>query len=203
MGRRSMRLVFMPGKYVFPGGRIETVDLRHAEGFRLDERREERLLAGTAARFDTRRAIGVALAAIRETFEEVGLAVGRPGGFPGHGATWKRFAATGISPDPAALAPVARAITPPGMPRRYDTRFFCVAASDIGARLAFEQRSDDEFESFAWFSLDDLGALDLPRITRQVLADLDARLRDGSWRDSAQKMPFYRAHRGGMVPEMI
>ena len=61
----------------------------------------------------------VALAAIRETFEETGLAIGvlNPGAAnnPPPGA-WSKFAATGVTPALEAIDFLARAITPPGRP---------------------------------------------------------------------------------------
>lgn len=203
MGRRSPNLAFMPGKYVFPGGRMETGDLRLAKWFQLTADVENRLLASTHARFDARRAVGLALAAIRETFEEVGAMLGTPGAFDGGHTGWRGFSEAGIVPDPASLIPVARAITPPGMPRRFDTRFFCVSAARIVSTLPFADRPDPEFDSIGWFSLDEMAALDLPAITRQVLSDIEDRLRDGSWRDGSRAMPFYRFLRGSSVREMI
>jgi 8-oxo-dGTP pyrophosphatase MutT (NUDIX family) len=203
MGRRSPKLAFMPGKFVFPGGRMESADLRLARQFRLSPDVENRLLAATPARFGARQAVGLALAAIRETFEEVGAMLGTPGALGGGDVGWSDFSAAGIVPDPASLMPVARAITPSGMPRRFDTRFFCVSADRIMTTLPFAERPDPEFDSLGWFSLDEIAALDLPAITRQVLSDIEDRLRDGSWRDGSRPMPFYRFLRGRSVREMI
>lgn len=203
MGRRAARLAFMPGKYVFPGGRLEGGDLVLARHFALPASARDRLLAATSRRFGERQAIGIALAAIRETFEEVGALVGKGGPFSAKASGFEAFATAGVLPDPALLSPIARAITPPGHIRRFDTRFFCVSADAIAVPGAFEQRIEDEFDHVDWFSLDRLDALDLPGITRQVLADIDLRLRDGSWRDSSRPMPFYRTRHGRPVREMI
>lgn len=203
MGRRAARLAFMPGKYVFPGGRLEAGDLALARHLPLTGSARDRLLAATPRRFGPRRASGVALAAIRETFEEVGALVGGPGAMPADVPGFEAFAAAGILPDLATLSPVARAITPPGHIRRFDTRFFCMSAGAISGQIDFGQRLDDEFDHVDWFSLDRLDALDLPGITRQVLADIDGRLRDGSWRYTSRAMPFYRTRHGRPVREMI
>ena len=203
MGRRAARLAFMPGKYVFPGGRLEAGDLALARHFSLPGSARERLLSATSPRFGERRATGIALAAIRETFEEAGALIGSDGPMPAKAAGFDAFAAAGISPDPATLSPIARAITPPGHIRRFDTRFFCVSAVAIARPVEFEQRLDDEFDHVDWFALDRLDTLDLPGITRQVLADIEDRLRDGSWRDSSRPMPFYRTRHGRPVREMI
>ena len=71
-----MRHVFMPGKFVFPGGRVDATDSNDAGGrsrcIRYDMRR---LLVDTKLRTETD-ARALALAAIRETFEETGLVIG-------------------------------------------------------------------------------------------------------------------------------
>ena len=83
-------------------------------------------------------ASALALAAIRETFEETGLAIG----VGGHGApesppagAWTRFAATGVTPALDAIDFLARAITPPGRPRRFDARFLIADARFIAKRI--------------------------------------------------------------------
>lgn len=202
-GRRSERLLFMPGKQVFPGGRVEADDLALASTYTLAEPTLRRLLARVPARFDVRRATACALAAIRETFEEAGAMIGSEASFATRRPGWRRFAEAGIVPDPSLLVPLARAITPPGPPRRYDTRFFGVSADRIALSLPFEKRPDPEFDSLGWFSLDALSELELPGITRQVLGDIDTRLRDGSWRDPSLPMPYYRRRQGRIIRDMI
>ena len=72
MGKRSSRHDFMPDKYVFPGGRVDPQDGRAAS---FDElRREEEARLKYQARRLPR---AFALTAIRETFEETGLLLGR------------------------------------------------------------------------------------------------------------------------------
>ena len=75
MGRRHEGHKFMPGKYVFPGGRIEAWDRRMVAAGALDPKVEERLMA-RVQRPTASRARALALAAIRETFEETGLLLG-------------------------------------------------------------------------------------------------------------------------------
>lgn len=204
MGRRSASLVFMPGKFVFPGGRLEKGDLNLATRYPLPAASLDRLLARTSKGFSARRAAALGLAAIRETFEEAGALIGTRGtDGVGAASVWPAFAAAGVDPDPALLVPVARAITPPGPPRRFDTRFFCVAASSILVMLPFEERPDPEFDLLDWYPLDALSALDLPGITRQVLSDIDGRLRSGGWREPGEPMPFYHSRHGRMIRDMI
>ena len=83
------------------------------------------------------RARALALAAVRETFEEAGLLIGTPlgAGAAPKAPTWQDFFATGFRPALGRLTFFARAITPPGRPRRFDTRFFCVPAEAIVHRV--------------------------------------------------------------------
>jgi 8-oxo-dGTP pyrophosphatase MutT (NUDIX family) len=114
LGRRHDGHKFMPGKFVFPGGRIEPCDRRMSIAGPLDAVVEEKLNARTR-RPSSGFARALALAAIRETFEETGLALG----VTDHGAppeapegAWARFAATGVFPALDSLDFIARAITP-------------------------------------------------------------------------------------------
>ncbi len=80
----------------------------------------------------------IALAAIRETFEETGLAIGVGDyGAPQRAppGAWSRFAATGVYPALDDIDFLARAITPPGRPKRFDARFLVVDASAVARRV--------------------------------------------------------------------
>src|SRR3546814_19531557 len=79
------------------------------------------------------------MAAVRETFEETGLVVGRPAETPKTlrrtPKGWEDFLATGMAPALDGMTYVARAVTPTGRPRRFNARFFVVDAQAIsGAR---------------------------------------------------------------------
>jgi 8-oxo-dGTP pyrophosphatase MutT (NUDIX family) len=88
----------------------------------------------------------------------------------------------------------ARAITPPGRPRRYDTRFFYTHASEIGHRV---DANDGEFSEIGWFTLADAANLNLPSITRTIVGDLAAILSTKPEADAAKSVPFY-FHRSGI-----
>ena len=75
MGRRHAGHAFMPGKFVFPGGRVEPEDRRMAAAGALDPFVEAKLNV-RVPRPSPGFARAIALAAIRETFEETGLAIG-------------------------------------------------------------------------------------------------------------------------------
>ncbi len=203
MGRRSAGHVFMPGHYVFPGGRVDPSDLRLAASFTLPDDALSRLCAGPPSRFDARRATAVALAAIRETFEETGAMIGARGDLARPSGYWSHFAERAIRPAPESLVPLARAITPPGPPRRYDTRFFCVDAAALSSGLLPSELPTDELEEVGWFDLQEIKRLQLATITARILDDLEQRLADDSWLDASRPMPFYRAVRGRFVRELL
>ena len=78
LGKRHARHKFMPGKFVFPGGGVDPTDKAMAVATALDPQAEMRLMQ----RFHKGspvRARALALAAVRETFEETGLLLGRSG----------------------------------------------------------------------------------------------------------------------------
>ena len=146
----------------------------------------------------------IALAAIRETFEETGLAIGvadcgAPDD-PPPGA-WTRFAAAGVFPALDGIDFVARAITPPGRVRRFDARFLVVDASAIVKRVAGVVHPEAELVELVWTPLDQARALDLPNITRFALADLVAALECGL--DRRRPRPFYRELRGKRLREEL
>ena len=135
LGRRHHGHKFMPGKFVFPGGRVEPIDRRMPSATSIEPRVEARLMQ-LMPRASAAKARGLMLAAIRETFEETGLLLGTQSREPvrSPGGLWDAFAQAGIAPDLAAIHFVARAVTPPGRSKRFDTRFFAVDAREIAAR---------------------------------------------------------------------
>lgn len=172
MGRRHGGHAFMPGKWVFPGGRVERSDARAPAATEL--RPEVRARLELRTRAADVRALGIA--AIRETAEEAGLHLARE-------------TATGPLPDLAALTFVARAVTPAYHPKRFDARFF---TADAGALLSLEREaSSGELDEIGWLTLGEARAADLPAITRFVLAEVERRLdaSDGP-------APFVRTLRG-------
>lgn len=172
MGRRHGGHDFMPGKWVFPGGRVDPCDARAPAASELRPEVAARLRRTASPA----RARAIALAAIRETFEEAGLLLARPAPIRPAAGPWRAFFAHGAGPDLAALEFVARAITPPPSPKRFDARFFMADAS----RLLSPERLADcgELDEIAWVGLADALALDLPSVTRFVLRDLPSRLAD-------------------------
>ena len=203
LGRRHAGHKFMPGKFVFPGGRLESSDRLMAIAGPLDASVEQKLNAVTR-RPSPSFARALALAAVRETFEETGLAIGArdcaPPRDPPQGA-WSRFAATGVVPALGGLDFLARAITPPGRSKRFDTRFFVADAASIAHREDGAVHESAELVEIVWIDLDKAASLDLPAITRIVLGDLAHALAGGMSR--SRPRPFYRELRRKWVREEL
>jgi 8-oxo-dGTP pyrophosphatase MutT (NUDIX family) len=203
MGKRHDGHKFMPGKYVFPGGRIEPEDRRMNVAGALDPHVEAKLNE-RVRRPSPGFARAIALAAIRETFEETGLAIGVNGacavGEAPPGA-WTRFAATDVTPALDEIDFLARAITPPGRPRRFDARFLVVDARFIAKRVEGVVHPDAELVDLVWTPLDKARELDLPRITHLALDELTAALDGGL--DKLRPRPFYRELRGKHLREEL
>jgi 8-oxo-dGTP pyrophosphatase MutT (NUDIX family) len=209
LGRRHHGHKFMPGKYVFPGGRVETADRRMSAATPLDARVLARLMVDVRNP-SARKSRGFALAAIRETFEETGLVLGTGRGAATGGAPrppsppspeWTKFAASGVAPDLATLHFIARAITPPGRPRRFDTRFFAVDAEAIAARIDGAVGPDTELVELVWLPIGDILKLDMPGITMAVLEELKIRTAGGFTHDLP--VPFYRIRRGKRLRQFL
>lgn len=206
MGRRSMRHAFFPGRFVFPGGRVDPSDARVPVATPFAEGTAQKLLAHVPARTGEARARAFAVAAVRETYEETGLLVGRPAGDGAarpSGRTaevgaWRAFAQRAVAPDLSPLTFLLRAITPPGRPRRYDTRFFVVERSRVADVDESVVGPDAELEALQWLTLEEARALDLPAITHTVVDVLAERLSESpsALGDGAAPVPFFRWRRG-------
>lgn len=202
LGKRRLDMKFMPGKYVFPGGRVDKSDKAVAPPDDLAPAEITKLLHDMKGGASPARARALALAAVRETWEEAGLIIGRPlaGDMPPDDESWRSFYAAGFAPTLAPLAFFARAITPPGRPRRFDTRFFCVDARAIVHRA---KPMNDELSDLVWMDIGEARALDLPPITRVVLEDLADRLKLGPLGASDAPVPYYFNRHGSFKRELI
>jgi 8-oxo-dGTP pyrophosphatase MutT (NUDIX family) len=153
--RRNARAGFVPGAYVFPGGRVDPADASpHALG-RLDGVTPAQAAERLGLPEGDPPAIAYYVAALREAFEETGILVGAapdPAATRGHDPSRirdelladrigfgealarldRRVAAEG-------LEYLAHWITPVSEPRRYDTRFFA-ARSPEGAEPVIDAR---------------------------------------------------------------
>lgn len=195
MGRRHEGHVFMPNKFVFPGGRVDPGDSRISTPDRLHPKVERKLLANMKGNATQRRAQALALAAIRETYEETGIliATDEAGPMASRSPSWQPFVERGLAPALSALNFICRAITPPRRPRRYDTRFFCISAEHIAETT---RSTDGELLDLHWLTFDAAGELDLPPITRVVLQELEERLEQGLSSGAGQEVPYYFMENG-------
>ena len=202
LGRRRLDLVFMPGRYVFPGGRVDPADRHVAVEEDLDPGNLGNLMVGMKGEPSVSRARALALAAVREMYEEAGLLIGRPEQVQPtpRAKSWEQFFAHGFRPSLASLTFFARAITPPGRPRRFDTRFFCAPAEAVVHKIAI---ADGELSDLEWHSIAQARALELPNITRVILEDLGERIAAGALGRSDMPVPYYHRRAGSFHRDLI
>jgi 8-oxo-dGTP pyrophosphatase MutT (NUDIX family) len=190
LGRRHAGHKFMPGKFVFPGGRIEPLDRTMTAVSELHPDAQKKLLERVAEP-SSQFARAFALAALRETAEETGLLLGvkrdQPPIVPGE--IWTEFAKANIHPDLGQIHFVARAVTPPRRPRRFDTRFLTADASAIAHKIEGVVGPDSELVELTWVPIEEAAQLDMPTITGIVLEELLARVEAGMAHDLP--VPFY------------
>jgi 8-oxo-dGTP pyrophosphatase MutT (NUDIX family) len=172
MGHRSAAHKFMPNTFVFPGGRVDPDDHTPPTVGELASETVHRLRR--KGRISFRRARALALAAIRETFEETGLVLGRrleltidPNSLA---EDWRPFYATGFAPALDALDYLFRAVTPPDNFRRFDARFFIVDASLAHGKIG----GSGELVDLQWIPIRD--AMNMPRTPSPTRGALETAL---------------------------
>ncbi len=185
MGQRGAAAVFMPDKFVFPGGAVDPGDGDVALAAPVRGACLARLEDGAGPGL----AHALAVAAIRELWEETGLALGVPGQWRGEvPEDWQAFAALGLLPDASALGYVFRAITPPGRSRRFDARFFLADAGALAGDAEDFSRASGELSLLQWIPLIEARRFEMPFITEIVLAEVAALLRSGQ---APGSVPFF------------
>lgn len=202
LGRRHASHKFMPGKFVFPGGRIEPVDRLMTAASELDPEAQQKLVERVAdPTADFARAF--ALAAVRETAEETGLLLGLKRDFPPAvpDGIWLEFANANVHPNLGEIHFVARAITPPRRPRRFDTRFLTADASAIAHTIDGIVGPDSELVELTWIPIEEAARLDMPAITGIVLEELLARVEAGM--GHGLPVPFYYMVEQQFVRELL
>jgi 8-oxo-dGTP pyrophosphatase MutT (NUDIX family) len=175
-GRRHANHVFMPNRYVFPGGRVDRSDANGQLSSALrggDNAIIEKHLNSRNKRFGPG---ALALCAVREAWEETGNLIGEPI----HDATvetyFPAFMQAGFRPKLSSLRLLARAITPTSLARRYDAWFFIVSRDQIGHSVNV-CGPDSELDHQLWASETQTLTFDLPSITRIILREAVERLR--------------------------
>jgi len=192
-GRRPGHVKFMPGVWVFPGGAIDRED-----------NKPWRVESGGAHL--PPRLLRCARAALRETWEEVGVLVGRPSSARPTAASASAaphaaltpieaaYAEQGILASIDALTYVGRAITPTPVFRRFNTRFFLADGSDVVG----EPASSDELEDVGWHPIARRPLSPFRDVTQFMLARAMA-LRDGTAPADAPLLCTVRAKRRVLV----
>lgn len=198
LGCRDAKHAFMPNRYVFPGGRVDPADARVPVATPLDRFVDERLRKAATAQ----RARALAVAAVRETFEETGLMLAKPfkGGAPEEdfGEHWRGFLDKGMGPALDCLDLIARAVTPPGRPRRFNARFFMARAEDATGDI----RHSSELGDIRWVKLDEARELPLPTITGLILGEIGRLVQEPPDRRRQRKIPlFTTVHRKHLMLE--
>lgn len=171
MGMRGAAAVFMPSKYVFPGGGVDAADRGGAACVGLSAQCRNRLMQHVDDAAPD--ADALAACAIRELVEETGLQ---------------------LQPDTDTLRFIFRAITPPGRSRRFDARFFLIEADHVQGDTDDFSAASDELSHLHWIGCGAARALDLPFITEVVLAEVSAILSGAP----DQGVPFF--DNSGPVP---
>jgi 8-oxo-dGTP pyrophosphatase MutT (NUDIX family) len=170
MGQRGSKAAFMPNKFVFPGGAVDAEDNVIPLAKPLVQSCHARLLEDNSGPSPET----LAVAAIRELWEETGLILGAPEAWRDAPEDWSGFAQEGFRPSAEGMYFFFRAITPPGPPRRFDARFFLVDADQLTGDLDDFSGASDELSHLQWVPLDEARTLNLAFITSIVLGELAA-----------------------------
>ena len=181
LGQRHKGHIFMPNAYVFPGGRVNSVDsrVRPSSPLKAD------VLAKLERAANPARARAIAVAAIRETYEETGLLIAS-------NSNKENFWHMNIGPKLGEINYFFRAITPPNRIRRFDARFFFADASVAKGKLG----GDGELTNLDWFSLEQIRDLEMAGITRIALAEFRRALIDDNFSSEDNLIPVSRFIRG-------
>lgn len=163
MGKRHARMAFAPDAFVFPGGKLDPDDLKVRPATSFSGQAHRLIESDPAARS---MAQALAVAAIRETFEETGLLIAAPGDIgitPGE--AWAHFRQLNVAPRLDGLHLAARAITPVESPIRFHARFFIADARSASGEL----RGSGELEELGWYTIKEALKLPVIDVTEFVL----------------------------------
>lgn len=185
MGQRGAKAAFMPNKYVFPGGAVDTQDYDVFPIIPLAKEDARKLGQNAPVGIANAAAMG----AVRELWEETGLMIGVAGQGPDTPpAQWQGFYDKGLVPRADVLRFMFRAITPPGRPRRFDARFFMAdSRAVVGSDEDFSDACD-ELSHLHWIDVAEVKSLNLPFITEVVLSEVIAIM---AAPDTPRKIPFF------------
>lgn len=148
MGRRARRSSFVPDFFVFPGGRLDPSDFKVRAATALDPA----MVGKMGVRGNAKMAQALAIAAIRETFEETGLLLAEPGDTGGAHPEWAQWKARQLAPGLHHLGYFGRAITSTISPIRFNARFFIAHADTLQGQLG----DSDELSELDFYAVDDV-----------------------------------------------
>ena len=164
MGKRPPKQKFMPNIYVFPGGAVEKND-KNVEYYKDYNSFELRALSHNCP---IKKARAIGLAAIRETYEETGILIGKKNKkfSKTQPKEWNAFFKNNIKPRLDILQYIARAITPRDQVKRFNARFFmCDAKYSFGSII-----QNDELLEIDWYPIDKIiEKLTLAQVTELVV----------------------------------
>ena len=192
MGQRSSAHDFMPGVYVFPGGRVDRYDSYAPYTGELSQRTEAVLTNALSPR----RARACVLAGIRETYEETGLRIATRATQKLEALrndAWQDFVGDGFLPDLTGIEVLGRATTPPYRHKRFDTWFFVKWYSEDIPHV--EVMDSAELENVGWHDLDKIEGLKTHAMTDYMLMALDDHLKG----PETAPIPYHRMIRGVFV----
>ncbi|MBV9521399.1 MAG: hypothetical protein JO010_01315, partial [Alphaproteobacteria bacterium] len=135
-----------------------------------------------------RTVLGLARTALRETFEETGLVLGRPqiaGQAPlaALSPIERAYAANNLRPDFGLLTYIGRAITPTMSPLRFHARFFLGDGREAAGALA----ANGELEDLRWRPIAPVAGEWISDVTLIMLDHAVA-----VWNGAAHSVLFYR-----------
>lgn len=186
MGERHKAHKFLPQRYVFPGGRVDPQDAR----IRSASEMAIPVAAQLGRTVRNGRARSIAIAAIRETFEETGLIIGADDPLPHRPAPggWDHFFGAGYAPALDRLEYIARAVTPVFRPIRFDARFFMVEAQGVVGDL----QGSGELENLDWIPIRETRDFELAHVTRNILEYAEGLIKEPPRQSKARKIPFFK-----------
>lgn len=199
MGRRGQGAAFMPSKVVFPGGAVDPADRAVAEALRPPAALAERLGRDREADAgqpggDAELGRALVVAALRELWEETGVALRATGSAPAAAGAlpdpWPAYLAQHGLPPLEAFRFIFRAVTPPGRPRRFDARFLMIDAAMLADPDDFAA-ADGELSDLGWRTIAEALSEDLPFVTALVLAEIEALL-TADPAGASRPAPFFR-----------
>lgn len=202
MVRRHAKSGFMGGAFVFPGGKLDAADSTESMRARLTGRSAEEAARALGEPEDPTRALGLFVAAFRETFEEAGVLLSARADQVALEAARRRLQEGASLAEEAEaidltlhldlLVPWTRWVTPAVERRRYDTRFFLATAPPDQRAVHDERETTDA----AWMTptqalaRDRAGEIQLPPPTMRSLEMLSRFTRpEEALKEAASRLP--------------